>query len=88
MKSQGLGNREPGTVRGDGVEDLLRRAVAPISDSDVTERDLWPAMRRRLNQETLPRRTAVPWFDWALAAGILVLLALSPDLIPVLLYHL
>jgi hypothetical protein len=31
---------------------------------------------------------ALPWFDWALLAAVVVWLAIFPRAIPVLLYHL
>jgi hypothetical protein len=50
----------------------------------MLDRDLWPAMRNRLEQNS----TTVPWFDWALIAALVLCLALFPRAIPVLLYHL
>lgn len=90
MKNEGSGIRNQGSERG-GIEQLLRSAVPRVGDAELPEHDLWPAMRQRIAQEPAQKGVgvrAVPWFDWALAAGILVLMALSPDLIPVLLYHL
>jgi hypothetical protein len=48
------------------------------------ERDLWPAMLHRMEQ----RAFAVPWFDWALLAALVVGCVVFPRVIPVLLYHL
>jgi hypothetical protein len=80
--NQGTGNREQGT---EGVERLLRQALPRIADDNELDRDLWPAMLRRLDE----RRTVhVPWFDWALAGGLAAVLALFPAWIPMLLYYL
>jgi hypothetical protein len=70
----------------DRIERLLKQSLPPISTQSraTLERDLWPAMRRRLEQGSV----AVPWFDWALLAAVVVCLALFPRAIPVLLYHL
>ncbi len=61
-----------------------------MGESPGSEYDLWPAMQRRLRAEAAgaPVKVRVPWFDWALAAGLLALLALFPAWIPVLLYYL
>jgi hypothetical protein len=85
MKKQGTGNRDQGTV-----ERLLREALPPVTEDAGAARDLWPAMQRRLHAEAAPVEVKmhVPWFDWALAAGLVALLALFPAWIPVLLYYL
>lgn len=49
------------------------------------QRDLWPKMLDRLAR---PPVAAVPWFDWALIAAVVLLLLLAPRSIPLLLYHL
>jgi hypothetical protein len=48
------------------------------------KRDLWPDMRRRLDQQTI----RVPLFDWALAAAFLVWAIAFPEGLLALLYHL
>lgn len=92
MKKQGAGSREQGSVLGiSGLQELVRRAVPPAGDEAEPERDLWPVLLHRMedNPAATPVTTAaVPWFDWALAAAVLTLLAASPALIPVLLYYL
>jgi hypothetical protein len=62
--------------------ELLRSAVGPASGAELS-RDLWPDMRRRLEK---PPQT-VPWWDWALAALMLLCAALFPAAIPALLYQ-
>jgi hypothetical protein len=68
------------------IEHLLKQSLPPTGDQPraTQRRDLWPAMRDRLEQ----RSFALPWFDWALLAGVIVGLVLFPKTIPVLLYHL
>jgi len=85
MKKQATGNRDQGTV-----ERLLRQALPPVQDHSGDSRDLWPAMQRRLRAEAahVEAKMHVPWFDWALAACLVALLALFPAWIPVLLYYL
>ncbi len=70
----------------DRIEQLLKNSLKPISTRVGAElqRDLWPAMLKRL--EALP--TPVPWFDWALLAAVAAWLVFFPGAIPVLLYHL
>jgi hypothetical protein len=68
------------------IEQLLRKSLPPMSARVGAElpRDLWSAMLKRLEM----RPAAVPWFDWALLAALLVWLVSFPGAIPVLLYHL
>jgi hypothetical protein len=70
----------------DRIEHLLKQSLPPTTSQPraILERDLWPAMLRRLDQ----RSVAVPWFDWALLGALVVGLVLFPNAIPVLLYHL
>lgn len=65
------------------IRDLLKRSVAPITDTEL-RRDLWPDMLKKLSQQPV----RVPWFDWALAAILSALLFVFPGAIPALLYHL
>jgi hypothetical protein len=61
---------------------LLRKALAPVDVEPV--RDLWPAVLRRIDEG----QAAPPWFDWALAGGLVALGALFPAAIPMFLYYL
>jgi hypothetical protein len=61
----------------------LKGVIRPVEDGGLSG-DLWPRMLRRMEEE--PMR--VPWFDWALAGLVVVLLLLFPGLIPRVLYHL
>ncbi len=65
------------------IGELLRRAVPPMASPELG-RDLWPQMLRRLNAP--PSR--VPWFDWALVALVAIWALASPQMIPILLFHL
>lgn len=48
------------------------------------ERDLWPAMLRRMENS----EKHVPWFDWVLLGAVTACLLLAPQMIPMLLYQL
>jgi hypothetical protein len=65
------------------LQELLRAAL-PKLDAGEPARDLWPAMQRRLDRKP----SAPPWFDWALAGGLVALACCFPAAIPVLLYYL
>jgi len=68
------------------VMKLLRQSVGRIGNdhNDVAPtRDLWPTLLRRLD-----KRQTAPWFDWALLAGVAVMVAMFPAAIPVFLYSL
>ena len=66
----------------DKIRELLKQSMQPVTSE--LQRDLWPQMLRRLQE----RSAAVPWFDWALLAALVLCLVLAPRTIPVLLYHL
>ncbi len=68
----------------DRLKKLLQQALPPVDENPEPARDLWPAVLRRLGAS----HTSVPWFDWALLAGIGVFTAVSPAWIPVILYYL
>jgi len=67
---------------------LLREAVPPVGDRTEPGRDLWPAMLRRMDEQTVPSAASIPWFDWALAGGLVAFAAIAPRTIPVILYYL
>jgi hypothetical protein len=65
----------------------LRDAMPPLDElghGAELRRDLWPDMRRRLEQPPI----RVPWFDLALLATAAAAAIFFPGLIPALLYHL
>ena len=64
------------------IQKLLKEAYSPVRQD--LRHDLWPAMRRRLEEGE--RRLA--WFDWALAGAIVGAVAFFPQLILVIVYHL
>lgn len=75
------------------LKKLLRQALPPVDGDAAPDRDLWPAMLRRLDSEPAApvlsgRSWNWAWFDGALAAGLVGLAALFPVSIPVLLYYL
>jgi hypothetical protein len=61
----------------------LLRAAFPSADAEL-RRDLWPAMLRRLNTFEV----AVPWYDWALVAGLTGAVIIFPKLVFFFAYHL
>ncbi|HKO00304.1 MAG TPA: hypothetical protein VJ032_01340 [Thermoanaerobaculia bacterium] len=67
----------------DRVKELLRSAVHPTENVEL-KRDLWPEMRRRIDQKTV----RVSLFDWALIAAVLAFVVLFPQGAIALLYHL
>lgn len=72
----------------DRIEELLHDAFPPIGDEHSVDRDLWPAMLRRMDEETSRGVARVPWFDWALGGALLAFAAAAPRTIPVILYYL
>jgi len=72
----------------DHVTQLLRSAVPALGDQLEPHSDLWPAMLRRFDAENMHTAKRVPWFDWALAGGLVVFAAIAPRTIPVILYYL
>jgi len=69
--------------RDEALKELLKRATGGPADPEL-KHDLWPEMLRRL--ERPPVR--IPWWDWALAAALLLCLLLFPETIPAVLYQL
>jgi hypothetical protein len=67
----------------DEIKKLLQRSIHPVDRLEL-QRDLWPAMLRRLDQPAFQ----VPWWDWTLLAAATALLLFFPGIIPALLYHL
>jgi hypothetical protein len=65
------------------IRKMLRETFPPVDDAGP-RLDLWPAVLRRLDDS----RARVPWYDWALAAVLLVWALLFPGGLSVLVYHL
>ena len=72
----------------DRIKHLLRNALTPVGDKPELERDLWPAMLRRMDEQALHGPRSVPWFDWALGGALIAFAAVAPRTIPVILYYL
>ena len=67
----------------DRVKELLRSAIHPTENVEL-KGDLWPEMRRRIDQTTM-RVSAI---DWVLLAAVLAWVAIFPQGALTLLYHL
>lgn len=63
--------------------ELLRDAMPAPEGGDGLVADLWPRMRRRINQGSSPPPAA----DWVLALALAALCLLRPSLVGVLLLH-
>ena len=70
--------------RDDELKQLLQKAMPRIAAGAEPERDLWPAVMRRLDAAP----AAPPWFDWALLGGLVAFAAVFPTVIPLFLYYL
>jgi hypothetical protein len=68
------------------IKQLLKQTLPPVESNAEPERDLWPAVLRRLDADVAPRH-AVPWFDWALISGLALFAISFPATIPVFLYY-
>jgi hypothetical protein len=66
------------------IKKILGRAFPPF-DGEL-QRDLWPAMLRRLEERE--RNAPVPWYDWALVGALAATLVFFPSLFLVFAYHL
>lgn len=82
------------TQDNDQIEELLKRALPQVDADAQPNRDLWPALLRRIDEDavnTTPvrvERSKWIWFDWALAAGLAGIALAFPASIPLLLYYL
>jgi hypothetical protein len=70
------------------VEQLLRNSLPSVGSEPEQDRDLWPTMLRRMDEQASRGAAAVPWFDWALGGALLAFAAVAPRTIPVILYYL
>jgi hypothetical protein len=66
------------------IRELLQQAF-PAPDAEL-QRDLWPAMLRKLDQAPVPMK--VPWYDWGLAGVLAGLLIFFPKILLLFAYHL
>jgi len=67
----------------DLIRKQLRSALPPLSDSELKV-DLWPRMLRRLEDSPAP----FGWFESILVGLVALTLAVFPELLPAMLYHL
>jgi hypothetical protein len=84
-RDEGTGIRDQ---EADQMTLLLRSAMPRVDDDADLPRDLWPAMLRRMDDRSARGAGSVPWFDWALAGGLVAFAAIAPRTIPVILYYL
>ena len=49
----------------DGLEKLLRETLPAVKDDAGPERDLWPALERRINSQEAARPAAQMGIGWA-----------------------
>lgn len=64
-------------------QELLKKGM-PAAEPEL-QRDLWPAMLRRMEER---ERGGMPWFDWVLLGAMAACLVFVPQIIPMLLYQL
>jgi hypothetical protein len=73
----------------DRIKHLLKQALPPVAPDAEPAHDLWPAVLRRLDAKSAGASLrTIPWFDWALIAGLALFAVAFPATIPVLLYYL
>ncbi|MDQ6803313.1 MAG: hypothetical protein M3041_21130 [Acidobacteriota bacterium] len=65
------------------MNEILKSAMPPVKDLEP-KHDLWPAMRRKIDEQTI----RVPMWDWALIAAVLAWVVIYPQGALTLLYHL
>jgi hypothetical protein len=71
------------------MKKLLKQALPPVDAGTEPDRDLWPAVLRRLDAKPdQPQLFPSAWFDWALVAGLMAFAAFLPASIPVFLFYL
>jgi hypothetical protein len=74
----------------------LQQSLPPMNRE--LDHDLWPKMLQRIDDRACDRHwlavlfspsamSAVPWFDWALLAVVIVGVCIFPKSIPIWLYH-
>ena len=62
--------------------EFIRGAVKPSNHQ--LSRDLWPEMHSKLRRPSMQ----VPWFDWVLAAIVMIVCLLIPETAAGLIFHL
>ena len=69
------------------LQALIQKAFRPPANAGL-DRDLWPAMLRRLDRATGQPHPEWSWIDWMLGAAAAACLVVFPKAIPILLWHL
>jgi len=80
----------------ENLRDLLKKSLTPMNPEPA--RDLWPRMLQRFEERSSgspwfavlfssTALSAVPWFDWALLAALVLGVCIFPSSIPIWLYH-
>lgn len=67
----------------EGLRQLMKQALPKMGPAEP-QRDLWPAVLRKLDERGGP----VPWYDVVLAGSLVLMGILFPAAFPVLLYYL
>jgi hypothetical protein len=67
----------------DRLRQLVQQAFPPVGHAPPS-RDLWPDVAERIER----RHGPAVWFDLALAAAVAAALALAPEWLVLLLFHL
>jgi hypothetical protein len=81
-------------INDDRIRELLKQALPAIEVEAEPNRDLWPALLKRLDTKHAKElqlgtaRFRWVWFDAALLAGLAVMAVAFPTSIPLLLYYL
>jgi len=67
----------------DETKRLISSAIGSLQDVEL-KRDLWPDVRRRIDERTM----RVSTFDWVLIAAVFASVVMFPEWLLALLYHL
>jgi hypothetical protein len=71
------------TMNDERIKELLNTAMGRVGQVEL-ERDLWPDVRRKLDEQTM----RVSPFDWALIAAVVAWMVVFPESLIAILYHL
>ncbi len=66
------------------IRTLLKNAIATPADEELRH-DLWPTLRLKMERRS---SMIIPWYDWVLAALVVLFCMLVPETIGGLLLHL
>jgi hypothetical protein len=65
------------------IKELVGNAIGRIGEANL-ERDLWPDVRRKLDEQTMH----VSPFDWALIVAVTAWMVVFPESVIAIVYHL